>query len=481
MAISAPGVGSGLDIQGIVSQLVALEQRPLQQLQQRASSLQTQLSAFGQLKSQLANLQDQMARLVNPTTWSTLSVTSSNSAAVSGSLKPGATASRFSVEVSQLARSQAAASAPVAAGTQPGSGTLSISLGTWGLADADNDPLTADTPVFTQSALAAVDVTVAEGDTLSAIATKINAAGAGVTATVITDASGERLAVRSVETGEEQAFRIQVSNLGAGSTLDQLTYDPQTTSSGMVQTQAAQNTLAKINGVDVTSTNNLFDGVVAGVSLRVSQVTTSAADITVAEDKAGIRTRITNFVESYNALSNALKEMTKYDAATKTAGSLQGDSTAVGLQSALRRLVSGLGPPGTDFKRLSDIGLEFQQDGTLSTNAGKLAQALDKIEDLKTFFAAPGAEGSDGLAVRIRNFTQGMLNGNGAINTRNQNLQSSIDRNNNEQEKITERVERVEARLLAQYSRLDAQLAGLNALSSYVAQQVTTWNNQKSN
>ncbi len=480
MAISAPGIGSGLDIKGIVSQLVALEQKPLQQLQTRASSLQTQLSAFGQLKSQLANLQDQVAKLANTANWGTLSLTSSNSAAVSGTLKSGATATRFAVEVSQLARSQAAASDPVAAGTQPGSGTLSISLGSWASVDDDNNPATPDVMQFTQGDAAAVDVDIAEGDSLSAIAGKINAANAGVTATVITDASGERLAIRSVETGEAQAFRVQASNLGAGSTLDTLAYDPENTATGMTLTQSAQNTQATINGVNVTSTDNRFDGVVAGVALTVSQVTSGPVDINVAQDKNAVRTNINNLVESYNALSNALKEMTKYDPATKTAGSLQGDGTAVGLQAALRRMISGLGPAGTEFKRLSDIGLEFQQDGTLKADPGKLNKALDKLDDLKTFFTAPGADGANGLAVRMRNFTQGMLDSNGTLTTKNKNLQTALDRNAKDQEKLNERVERVEARLLAQYSRLDTQLANLNALSGYVAQQVTTWNNQKS-
>ena len=480
MAISAPGIGSGLDIKGIVSQLVALEQKPLQQLQTRASSLQTKLSAFGQLKSQLANLQDQVTKLGNTANWGTLSLTSSNSAAASGTLQAGATATRFALEVSQLARSQSAASGPVAAGTQPGSGTLSISLGNWASVDHDADPATPDVMQFTQGDATAVDVDIAEGDSLSAIAGKINAANAGVTATVITDASGERLAIRSVETGEAQAFRVQVGNLGVGSTLNTLAYDPENTATGMARTQSAQNTQATINGVNVTSTDNRFNGVVAGVALTVSQVTSGPVDINVAQDKNTVRTNINNLVESYNALNNALKEMTKYDPATKTAGSLQGDGTAVGLQATLRRMISGLGPAGSEFKRLSDVGLEFQQDGTLKADPGKLNKALDKLDDLKTFFTAPGADGANGLAVRMRNFTQGMLDSNGTLTTKNQNLKSALDRNTKDQEKLNERVERVEARLLAQYSRLDTNLANLNALSGYVAQQVTAWNNQKS-
>lgn len=480
MAISAPGIGSGLDIQGIVSQLVELEKKPLEQLQTTASSLQTKLSAFGQLKSQLANLQDQAAKLANTATWGALTLTSSNSA-VAGTLRTGATGTQFSVQVNQMATAQAAAASAVPAGTKLGSGTLSISLGAWAAVDGDNNPLTPDTQQFTQkTGSTAIAVNIAATDTLAQIAQKINAAGAGVSAAVVTDANGERLAIRSTETGATNGFRIQTSNLGSGSTLSSLTYDPQTTPTGMTLTESGANTLARINGVDVESTDNRFNGVVAGVNLTVSAVTTSPVNVAVTQDKASIRTAITNLAESYNALSNALKEMTKYDPATKVAGSLQGDSTAVGLQSALRRIFSGLGPADTAFKRLSDVGLEFQSDGTLKVNAGKVNQALDNYDSLKTFFTATGDDGANGMALRIRNFAQGMVNASGALTGRNDALKAAIDRNTKDQERVTERVTRTETRLLAQYSRLDTQLAGMNALSSYVSQQVTAWNNQNS-
>lgn len=495
MAISSPGIGSGLDINSIVSQLVALETKPLEQLQSKASSLQTQLSSFGQLKSQMANLQDQVAKLANTSNWGTLTLTSSNTTAVSGALTTGASDTRFSVEVSQLARAQSAASAAVATGTKLGSGTLTIALGQWAAVDADNDSQTDDVMQFTpQTGTTAVAVQVAATDDLSAIAKKINAAEAGVTATVINDANGQRLAIRSVETGEDAGFRIQASNLGSGSALSKLAYDPAGVTAddagnpsfgsgytAMGLTESAQNTLATINGVAVASTDNRFDGVVEGVKLTVSQVTTGPVNVSVTQDKASIRTYVKNFVESYNALSNALKEMTKYDPATKTAGSLQGDGTAVSLQAALRRMVSGLGPAESSFKRFSDIGVEFQLDGTLKVNDAKLNTALDQQTDLQAFFTTPGADGANGMAVRLKNFTQGLLNAGGALTTKNQNLQTAIARNTKEQDRITERAERVETRLLAQYSRLDSQLASLTALNDYVAQQVTAWNNQSSN
>ncbi len=493
MALSAPGIGSGLDINGMVSQLVALEKKPLEQLQTKTSSLQTKVSAFGQLRSQLSNLQDQLAKLANTATWSNLALSSSNDA-VSGAISTGASSGRFTVEVSQLARAQSAATPLLGTGAKPGSGTLSIRLGSWQALDEDNSTLTPNVMRFSPaSGSSELTVDILSNDDLSSIASKINAKGAGVSAAVVTDATGQRLAIRSVETGKEDTFRIQVSNLGVGSTLNALTYNPDGLNAdvsgnpvfgsgygGMTLTQSAQNTLATINGLSVESTDNRLNGVVTGLNLTVNATTSGPVNVTVAEDKSSIGATISALVESYNALSNALKEMTKFDPATKQAGSLQGDSTAVGLQNAIRRVFSGSGPAGTDFKRLSDIGLQFQLDGTIKVDAGKLNKALDNFEDLSTFFTASGSSGAEGMGIRLRNFTQGMLNSTGALTTKNQSLQRDIERLTKEQTRVNERIERVEARLLAQYSRLDGQLASLNALSSYVDQQVTSWNNQKS-
>ncbi len=474
MGISSPGIGSGLKVQELVASLVALEKKPLAQLQVAASSLNARVSAYGQLKSQIANLQDQAAKLASASTWGAMSVTSSNAAAVSGVAKEGASATGFSVEVSQLARAQSAGSQVFAAGSVVGTGSLKIQLGSWGK-DTNNDP------EFSKGAGAevSIDITAAD-DTLAKVAAKINAANAGVTATVLRDASGERLLMRSSETGEAQGFRIQATEDAAAPGLSRLAFDPQNGSAGLSLTQAAQDTLATINGVQVASKNNTLTDTVDGLTLTVAQVTTAPVDITIKNDTAGARTAIKNFVESYNALSSAMGSMTSYDAKTKTAGTLQGDSTAVNLQSALRRLVGGMGAPDSEFSRLSDIGVQFQADGTLKIDDAKLDKAMAKPDALKQFFAAdPEGTASDGMAVRMKEFAAGMLESDGLFATKTKSLEGSVKRNTDEQQKVLDRAARTETRLLAQYSRLDATMGKLDALSNYMNQQVTQWNNAK--
>lgn len=466
MSISAPGIGSGLDIKGIVAQLVSLEKRPLAQLEKQSSSLQTKLSAFGQLRSQLANLQDQAGRLGASTLWEGLSFNSSNTAAVSGTIDTRtAQATRFSVQVSQLAQAQATASAPVTKDTPYGAGSLSIQLGQW------NDT------TFAPGEADAITVNIEEGDTLSTIATKINQANAGVSATVLRDASGERLIIRSAATGVNNGFRIQANG---DASLDALRYDPEA-GAGMDRTQQALNTQATINGVSVTSTDNRLENAVPGVTLNFQQVTSGPVEVRVSQDTNAIRNQINALVQSFNSLSSALREMTKYEPGTKTAGSLQGDSTAVNLQNALRRLITTpQGAPDAAFRNLSDVGLEFQLDGTLKVNETKLNSALNNPEGLRNFFAGNGGA-VEGLAKRVKNFAEGMLAATGGVGSRQRALQTSLERNSREVERLNERIERTEARLLQQYSRLDAQLGSLSALSSYVEQQVNAWNNQRSN
>lgn len=475
MAISTPGIGSGLDVKSIVSQLVALEKKPLQQLQQKATGLQSRLSAFGQLKSQIANLQDQAAKLANPANWRGMTFTSSNNVVLSGKAADNATAAKLTVEVLDLARAQSAASAAVPSSQAVGAGQLVIALGEW--AGGTFTPATASS---------AVTVNVSETDDLAAVAGKINAANAGVSASVLNDATGARLVLTSATTGSSNGFRVQAqapdgTPAPTGVGLGRLAYDESSGPAGLTLNQAGINARAAVNNVIITSATNTLENVVEGVNLELRQLSNGPVEVNVGQETVTARNNINNLVESFNSLVAALKEMTKYNPADKTAGTLQGDATAVGLQNALRRIFGSAGPAGNAFGRLSDLGVEFQEDGTLKVNNDKLARSLANPSEVERFFSTDaGNNGTSGLGVQVRRFAEGMLSSSGSLVTRNDALRNAIDRNQKDQLRLSERVERTEARLLAQYARLDGTLGKLTALNNYVAQQVTTWNNQKS-
>ncbi|MEG0200963.1 MAG: flagellar filament capping protein FliD, partial [Comamonas sp.] len=224
--------------------------------------------------------------------------------------------------------------------------------------------------------------------------------------------------------------------------------------------------------------------VAEGVTLTVSQKMEDKATpvrITIANDSGTAKTALKNFVESYNALSNALTTMTAYNKDAKTAGTLQGDSTAVNLQSALRRIVSGPGGEGGAFASLSQMGIAFQKDGTLKIDDTKLDKALKDPESMSQFFAVdPDGTDQDGFAVRLKDFTTGLLATDGTFATKDTSLKDSLKRNTSDQERQTSKVAAYEVRLRAQYSRLDTQMASLSALDTYITQQVAAWNKSSS-
>jgi len=480
--ISSAGIGSGLDVAGIVSQLMALERRPLQQLGTVTKRYETQLSAFGKLQSAMTTLRDAARKLTDATTWTPTTVASSNAAVVSATSNGSGPAGSYSLTVGQLAAAQTLVSGTAfEASTSPvGSGSFVIELGTWSAGQAGFTAKPGSTPVT---------VTIAPGsDSLTQVRDAINAAGAGVTASIVNDASGARLALRSTVTGESNGFRIGLDDGAGGSTpgdgtgLSRLSYPPPAVATELQATQmqwklAAANATAVINGVDISSETNTLSDVLDGLTVNLAQPTTTPVTISVARDNVAMKKSVTDFATAYNDLQKLLREQTRFDEGTKTAGALQGDRSAVGLMSTLRNLVGSSSAATTAFTRLADIGLEPQSDGSLKVNDTKLDTAIGKLAELKTFFSA-NAEGTaaDGFGVLLRDFGNGALGSEGVLTTRQEGLKDRISRNGESATRLEERLALVEKRLRDQYTRLDTNMARLRQLEGYVSQQVTNWN-----
>lgn len=476
MGLSSAGIGSGLDVETIVSKLVALEKQPLNKLQTVASSIQSKISIFSQVKSLMSTLSDAASKLSQNSSWSAMVATSSNVGAVQVSVSGAASATSFSVGVAQLARAQSVASAALGATNAPvGGGSLSIQLGTWSGAGS----------AFNAGAAAAVPVQIDAADSLATVASKINDAKTGVTATVLRDVNGERLLVRSDSTGEASGFRIQVAEDSGAPGLSRLSFDPEGAAGlGMAATtpQYGQNAKASINGIAVESATNTFTDTIPGLSFTASQVTTAPVDVTLSPDTAAMKKSIQDFVTAYNAVNDLLSASTKYDDASKKAGALQGDSTTVGLQNALRTVMSATAAGAGAFQRLADIGIDMKRGGKLEVSESKLDAALKNPQALKAMFATSSGAGADsnGLAVKVKAFATQMLSFEGLLENKATALSASVKRNTSDQDKVNDRAALVEKRLRAQYTALDAKMGSLTALNSYIAQQVTQWNKTSS-
>ncbi|OIQ77600.1 flagellar hook-associated protein 2 [mine drainage metagenome] len=485
--ISSIGIGSGLDVNSIVSQLVALEKQPLTALTTAATKVQAQISAFGTVQSQFSALSDVATRIADPTTWSARTASSSSSSNATITADASAAAATFSLDVDQLAKTQSISSAAISPTTTLGAGTLTIQLGTWATNAA------AGTTTFAPGSNSAVNVTVGATDSLATIAASINAAGAGVTASVFNDGTNNRLLLQSTSTGAASGF--QVKETDGGSNLSGLVFDPQTTGgspgTGMaaagIPVQYAQDAAARINGLAVTSPTNTLTGKFAGITVNLLATTTtnygSASQTSmpltmhVTEDVTPAVKNVQDFVTAYNTLSASLADLTKYDSTTSTGAIFQGDSAVLGLQSILRSMVSSTSTGSSVYKYLSDVGLEVQRDGSLTINTGKLSAAANNGTELQNMFTTNNNNPStNGFAVKFRDLSQGVLAAGGLVTNETAALQGALTRNAADQTKVNDHATAFEARLRAQYTALDTQMASLTALNSYVSQQVTTWN-----
>lgn len=463
-SISSIGVGSGLDVKSIVSQLVELEKRPLQKLELQAATVNAKISAFGQVKSLVSTLSDAASKLTSVTGWNGVTTSSSDSTFVSATAVGGTLPTTFNVEVTALAKAQSTASTAISGIV--GQGTLKIELGKWD---------TVATGAFTpKTPASSVDITVSATDTVADIASKINGANAGVTATILTDASGQRLLLRGKNTGEEAGFNVTTT---AVSGLERLATTASDSTTGSRETAA--NALATVNGLTVTSSTNTFANTVAGVTFKAEKETTAAVQINVTKDNSAVQANITAFVEAYNAINSYLSEATKYDAGTKQAGLFQGDSTAVGLQNSLRAAMQSVSKGSNVYKTLSDIGIGVVRGGNLEVDSSKLSKALDNVDEVKKMFRGSDAVAS-GLAASVKSLATDMLSTGGFFKTKDSSLQLSLKRNSEDQSRVKEKASTLETRLNARYSALDSKMATLNALNSYVSQQVTTWNKANS-
>ncbi|AGX87481.1 flagellar filament capping protein FliD [Candidatus Symbiobacter mobilis] len=456
-AISSAGIGSGLDVKSIVSQLVAIEKQPIVKLQAKQASIETKISTFSQIKSLFSNLSSAVGTLSSLTTWNAVTASSSDEESVSASAIGGTAANDFTVQVTGLAKAQsyASASLPTPAGTPLGAGTLKIA----------------------PTEGTAIDIEVLATDSVSDIASKINGSGAKVSATVLNDASGERLLLRSKDTGVKNGFTLSVEDTDG-------VHDDEAGLSRLVHgssTQAAVDATALINGsITVSSSTNTFSNVISGVTLTAKKVMTTEAEVKVGADKAKITSAVDGFVKAYNEINKTMQDLTKYDAETKQAGLLQGDTTAVSLQRALQGVLQSK-TTGSVFSRLADVGITAQLGGDLSVDSATLSTALDQRDEVKKLFTIDNKNAqTNGFALKFKDFTSGLLSTNGFFGSKDASLKRTLEANTKDQTKFNEKVARIEAQLNKRYSALDVQMSNLNALNTYVGQQITQWNKSTS-
>ncbi len=430
--IASAGLGSGIDINSVVSQLVEAQRAPqMQRLDLREAELQARLSAFGSLKSAVSALRDSLASLKTLSTYRGRSVDSSDSEVLTATADIYAAPGVYDITVGGLAQAQQLATDPVnQAGARLasetdflGTGTLTFKFGTT-VYDPDTDTYTS----FTQNPDKATrTVTITDGS-LRGIRDAINEADIGVTAAIVYDGSYQRLTLSVDETGAANSLEITVQDDDGddtdGSGLSLLAFNAAATN--LQQTQAASDvTGLTINGIAISSASNTLSDTVQGLDITLKSA--GSATLTVSLDKANVSNAINSFVSGYNGLINTINELSSYDADTGEAGLLNGDGVLRSIDAQVRRMllspVEGLTGP---FRMLADIGItRSSQDGTLVLDNGRLDQALEEnFEAIAGLFAAVGTT-TDAL-IRYEDSSEATLTGRYAINITQLATQGSI-------------------------------------------------------
>lgn len=456
MATTSAVGGSQLDVQSLVSQLVAAERSTAEkQITRDTARVTTQISALGSLMGTMSTFRSALSSLKTVDVFSSRSATSSAVESFTASATSSAVPGSYDIEIEQLAKAQQLSSSPFAGGSASvvGTGTLTLAVGTKSFS---------------------IDITDSNS-TLAGIRDAINSSkdNASVRATIVQGTAGARLVLSSAATGE--ANKIVVAQTGGNGGLSQIEYSAGATGN-YTEITAAQDAIVNIAGSQSKSASNTIDKAIDGVTLTLLKATDpeEPASVSVGYDSAAVTARVKTFVTAYNALATQLAKSQKYDATTKTAGPMLGDSMVSGIESQLRRVISSpVAGVNSSFQTLANIGITTQADGTLAVDDAKLQKAMStNFEAVGKLFGS-----TDGVGAKLFTMVDDRLKSTGPIETRNKTLidaQKSIQKR---QDAVDARMAVVQKAYLAQFTKLDTLLSKMQVTSSYLSQQLESMAN----
>jgi len=450
--ISSAGIGSGLDINSLVSQLVAAERaNPDKRNVSEDARLTTEFSALATLKGALSGFQSALAGLKTSSGFDPRTAKVGDESYFTASASSTAAAGHYDVEVKQLATAARIGSAVFTGGPDSlvGTGTLTIDVG-----DKSFD----------------VELT-ADNNTLADVRDAINSATGNTTvrATLIRDTTGtgSYLVLSGTATGDDNAITVSATNSDAG--LDQLVQDLQTADPARDVT--AQDAIVFVSGYEIHSASNNVSGAIDGVTLNLKKAEVGKlVALDVSRDDAAIQTKAQAFVNSYNTLAQQIATLSRYDATTKTAGPLLGDAMLRGLDTQLRRTLSSV-VPGTSgtYTTLASIGISATVNGTLQLDATRLSNALaaDPTAVSKVFAS------ESGVAVRLSAFVEQKLSSTGELAARNNGIAAQRKDLQKRADALDARMQVLQERYMKQFTAMDTMLSQLQSTSSYLTQQLS--------
>jgi flagellar hook-associated protein 2 len=467
------GGGSGIDTTALVQGLVDAQfEARNAQLAKREETLTAQVSAAATHKSNITSFSTALSTLSRSGNLAT-QPTSSNTGIVTVSRLAGATLTDLNarIEVRQLAASQTASSTPIASKASPiGQGTLTLTFGT---ATIESGSMTA----FTPGSGTPVDITIgANNPSLEGVAAAINAAKAGVTASILTDSAGSRLVVKGAS-GEARAFTLTATetpgeeglaalNIGIGAT-------------GTMIGSAAADAIVAIDGVPLKRDSNTIIDLVPGVKLDlVSAQIGVPVNIGKALPTSALMQAVSDFVDTYNELFAALNKDLD-----PVSGALRQDLAAKTLKRQLQQLTltplsAGAAEAPTT---LSQIGIRTNRDGSMALDNTALSLALiNSPEAVERMFAPPNGSGAtnnglsaalDAISTAAASTTRGL--GASEISYTRSKTQIASDK-----AAALEKAEALRTRMTRQFASMDAKVAAYKSTQTFLENQVKAWNSR---
>ncbi len=468
MAITS-STTTAIDVPALVTQLMAVERRPIDKLNAKITSYETKISSFGTLSSLVSTFQTATKNL--NISLQKLAATPSDPSIFTATASSAAVPGTYTLSVSKLAQSQNLIAAGQASSTAAiGNGTATTV--TFDLGTISGGTLTGGVysgASFTSNGTGTASITIdATNNSLGGIRDAINAAATGVTATIVNDGSGTpyRLALASRSTGLNSSLKITTSG-GDGSIGNLLGYDPAATQK-MTQTLAAQNANLNVNGIVITSASNTVNGAIQGVTLTLKNITTASTTLTVTRDTTAINSAASGFVDAYNALASQIKSRGAYGTGKGAGGALAGDATLRLMQDQLRGIFLTPASGGT-LTSLAQVGISSQRDGSLQLDSSKLGNALStNFNDVSNLFSS-----STGYATRLETWANSVLGSGGLIDSRTKNLNKNVKDQNEAVDKLETRLSALEKRYTLEYTNLNRLLSNMNSTSTFLTQQLS--------
>ncbi|MGH8596149.1 MAG: flagellar filament capping protein FliD [Gammaproteobacteria bacterium] len=449
MNLSSPGVGSGLDVRGIIEQLMSVERQPLVRLDADKVELKAQLSAYGSLKAAVATFRDAVAKLDDLAKFKVYAASSSDKDVLEASASSAAARGIYNIQINRIAENHRMAAATTLADT----GTTIVG------AVGDTMTLNVGGGAFT------VEI---GGKTLSQIRDAINEAGdnAGVTASILKDNVGYRLSIASNDTGAAKALTVSYSGADPFALA---TLNADRDSSGTF-TPADLDASVRLEGLyDITSASNTLSDTIEGVTLTLKQAGT--VTVNVSRDTGAVEKSVQEIVKAYSDLVGTMGKM--------RGQVLKSDSPVLlNIESQLRSILNSRSLADSGFENVFQLGLSTQKNGTLQLDTKVLSSALaNDFEGVASLFADP----TYGIAVQLETLADSFLETGGALDGRTQGLNDEVRANEDRKLQLEERVRLIEIRYTQQFNSLDRVIAQLTQTGNLVTQQLALLNRSNFN